>query len=40
MEKVDVRAATASLDDFWCQKIIGAANGNLFKFAKGIGSAN
>ncbi len=40
MEKVDVRSATSSLDEFWSQKVIGEANGNLFKVAKGIGSTN
>ncbi len=40
MEKVDIRAAIASLDNFWCPKIIGKANSNLFKIAKGIGSTN
>ena len=40
MEKVDVRTETASLDAFWSQKVVGQANGNLFKVAKGIGSTN
>ncbi len=40
MEKVDIRAATAALDEFWSQQVIGEANGNLFKVAKGIGSTN
>ena len=40
MEKVDVKAATASLDAFWSQKVVGEANGNLFKVAKGIGATN
>jgi mannose-6-phosphate isomerase-like protein (cupin superfamily) len=40
MEKVDVRSATSALDEFWSQKIVGEANGNLFKVAKGIGSTN
>jgi len=40
MEKVDIRAATAALDEFWSQQVIGEANGNLFKVAKGSGSTN
>ncbi len=40
MEKVDVRAASSSLDEFWSQKVVGEANGNLYKVAKGIGSTN
>ena len=38
MEKVDIRATALSLEEFWSQKIVGEANGNLFKIAKGIGS--
>ena len=30
----------ASLDQYWSQLIVGEANGNLFKVAKGIGSTN
>lgn len=40
MEKIDIRAVISSLDEVWHQKIIGEANGNLFKVAKGIGSTN
>jgi mannose-6-phosphate isomerase-like protein (cupin superfamily) len=38
MEKVNIPAALASLTEHWSQKIIGEANGQLFKVAKGIGS--
>ena len=38
MEKVDIKATALSLEEFWSQKIVGEANGNLFKIAKGIGS--
>lgn len=38
MEKVAVAEVARQLDDFWSQKVIGRANGNLFKVAKGIAS--
>ena len=38
MEKVNLKNAVSTLDEFWCQKVVGKANGNLFKVAKGIGS--
>jgi mannose-6-phosphate isomerase-like protein (cupin superfamily) len=37
MEKVNIRKELASLKEHWSQKIIGEANGQLFKVAKGIG---
>jgi mannose-6-phosphate isomerase-like protein (cupin superfamily) len=37
VEKVNIREELASLTEFWSQKIIGEANGQLFKVAKGIG---
>jgi mannose-6-phosphate isomerase-like protein (cupin superfamily) len=37
MEKVNIREELASLTEHWSQKIIGEANGQLFKVAKGIG---
>ncbi len=40
MKKVNIRDEIASLDEYWSQKIIGEANGNLFKVAKGIGATN
>jgi mannose-6-phosphate isomerase-like protein (cupin superfamily) len=38
MDKVNTRQALASVSEHWSQKIIGEANGQLFKVAKGIGS--
>ena len=38
MDKVNIPDALASLTEHWSQKIIGEANGQLFKVAKGIGS--
>ena len=38
MEKVDLAAEAAELTEFWSQRVVGSANGNLFKVAKGIGS--
>jgi quercetin dioxygenase-like cupin family protein len=38
MEKINLESATAALPEFWSQRVIAAANGNLFKVAKGIGS--
>ena len=40
MQRIDIRAEASSLDEFWCQEIVGEANGNLFKVAKGIGSTS
>lgn len=37
-EPIDIAAAAAALPEYWSQKTIGEANGNLFKVAKGIGS--
>lgn len=38
MEKVTPGDVAAGLTEFWSQEVIGQANGNLFKVAKGIGS--
>ncbi len=38
MEKVTPGDVAAGLTEFWSQQVIGRANGNLFKVAKGIGS--
>ena len=38
MQRIDPKAAAAALDEYWSQKVLGEANGNLFKVAKGIGS--
>jgi quercetin dioxygenase-like cupin family protein len=40
MQKINIRNELASLEEYWSQKIIGEANGSLFKVAKGIGSTN
>ena len=40
MDKITPGAAAAALDEYWSQKVIGRANGNLFKVAKGTGSTN
>lgn len=40
MEKVNIRKELSSLTEHWSQKIIGEANGQLFKIAKGIGETN
>src|SRR5262245_49117883 len=40
MEAVDLGEQAAALTEFWSQRIVGEANGSLFKVAKGIGSTN
>ena len=40
MEKVNIRRELAMISEHWAQKIIGTANGQLFKVAKGIGATN
>ena len=40
MSRVDVEKEAAALDEFWSQKVVGEANGSLFKVAKGIGTTN
>lgn len=40
MEKVEIRAEASTLTEYWSQRVVGEANGNLFKVAKGIGSTN
>ena len=37
MDKVNIREALDSVTEHWSQKIIGEANGQLFKVAKGEG---
>ncbi len=37
MDKVNINEALNSLEEYWSQKIIAKANGQLFKVAKGIG---
>jgi mannose-6-phosphate isomerase-like protein (cupin superfamily) len=38
LQKVRVDEAAAGLEEFWSQQVVGTANGNLFKVAKGIGA--
>ncbi|MFD9700114.1 cupin domain-containing protein [Lentzea sp. NPDC059081] len=38
--KIDLAAEAATLTEFWSQREVARANGNLFKVAKGIGSTN
>ncbi|MEO8266809.1 MAG: hypothetical protein ABI706_15005 [Ilumatobacteraceae bacterium] len=38
MDKIALQAAADGLTEFWSQQVVGVANGNLFKVAKGIGS--
>ena len=40
MEKVNPAEAVALLTEYWSQEVVGRANGNLIKVAKGIGSTN
>jgi mannose-6-phosphate isomerase-like protein (cupin superfamily) len=38
LEKIAVAEAAEQLSEFWSQRVLAGANGNLFKVAKGIGS--
>ena len=38
MDRVQPAAEAAALTEYWSQEVLAAANGNLFKVAKGIGS--
>ncbi|NIZ90899.1 cupin domain-containing protein [Kineococcus rubinsiae] len=38
MAKVDLAAEAAGLTEFWSQRVVASANGDLFKVAKGVGS--
>ena len=40
MEKINIRNELASIKEHWSQKIIGEANHQLFKLAKGLGETN
>jgi mannose-6-phosphate isomerase-like protein (cupin superfamily) len=40
MDKMNLAREAAQLTEFWSQRVIAGANGNLFKVAKGIGSTN
>ncbi len=37
MEKVNINDALDALDEYWSQRVLAEANGQLFKVAKGIG---
>ena len=37
-DKTNPRQAAAELTEFWSQRVLAQANGNLFKVAKGIGA--
>lgn len=37
VEKVNIPEALASVTEHWSQKVIGEANGQLYKVAKGVG---
>ena len=39
-DKVNPAGEAATLTQFWSQRVIGSANGNLFKVAKGIGATS
>ncbi|WP_285596897.1 cupin domain-containing protein [Kineosporia sp. NBRC 101731] len=38
MNKINLATEAAGLEEFWSQRVLASANGNLFKVAKGIGS--
>jgi hypothetical protein len=38
LEKIVVTETAGALTEFWSQRAVEGANGNLFKVAKGIGS--
>ncbi|GAA3635840.1 cupin domain-containing protein [Kineosporia mesophila] len=38
MNKINLATEAAGLQEFWSQRVLASANGNLFKVAKGIGS--
>ncbi len=40
LEKITVADEAAGLTEFWSQKVLASANGNLLKVAKGKGSTN
>ncbi len=40
LEKVNINDAFSTINEYWCQKIIGQANGQLIKLAKGNGEIN
>lgn len=40
LEKVRIDEAAGALEEFWTQRVVGRANGNLLKVAKGVRSTN
>jgi mannose-6-phosphate isomerase-like protein (cupin superfamily) len=40
VQKVNIAEAFETIDEYWSQKTIGEANGQLFKLAKGTGATN
>jgi mannose-6-phosphate isomerase-like protein (cupin superfamily) len=40
LQKITVAQEAAELTEFWSQKVLTSANGDLFKVAKGTGSTN
>lgn len=40
MGKANIREALKDIDEHWSQRVLGEANGQLFKVAKGYGSTN
>jgi len=40
MDKINLKNEFNSIEKYWTQKIIGQANGSLFKLARGIGEIN
>ena len=40
MEKVSIRKELSRIEEHWSQRIIGEANNQLFKLAKGLGETN
>lgn len=40
MEKINFKDEFDSIEKYWTQKIVGEANGTMFKLAKGLGEIN
>jgi len=39
-DSIPLSTTAAALPEFWSQRVVGEANGNLYKVAKGVGSTN
>ncbi|MGV9800484.1 cupin domain-containing protein [Mycobacterium sp. NPDC003449] len=39
-ERITLTAELDTLTEYWSQRVVAEANGNLFKVAKGVGSTN